>query len=106
MKPLIPSLKEKKRYILFKVLGKKLGAGELASLISKAGHQLLGELGLAKAGLHFLPETWNGETGIIRVGHKFTDEAKAVLALVKEVTITTIKTSGTIKKLKELRSKH
>lgn len=106
MRTLLPTLKERKRYILFQVFTKaRLGSREVKELVMKAGLQFLGELGMAKSGLQFLPETWKKDKGIIRVGHKYVDETKAALAFVKEhkgekVAINCLKVSGTIGKLK------
>ena len=106
MKPLSPTLKERKRYILFKIISEQtLEKGKVTELIKNAGLQFLGEWGMAKSGLQFLPETWKKDRGIIRVGHKYVNEAKATLAFVKEykgqkVTITCLKVSGNIGKLK------
>ena len=108
MKPLLPTLKERKRYILVKVISStEIQKSDLVETVAKAGLQFLGELGLAKSGMQFLPETYDTKTktGIIRVNHKYTDEVRAALTLVKEigkkkVTIKSEKTSGTISKLK------
>ena len=108
MKPLLPALKERKRYISFRVLcEKKLGKEVVSKYINQVCLQFLGELGMAKAGIRFLPENWNtkNQTGIIRVGHKYVDETKASLVLLKEIeekraTINCIKVSGSIGKVK------
>lgn len=110
MKPIKPSAKERKRYILFKLKSdKEVEKGDVQKLVIQAGLQFLGELGMARSGLQFLPETWNktNMTGIIRTGHKFVNETKAALALIKEVkgkraAISTVRTSGSIDKLKQL----
>jgi len=108
MKPLLPSLKERKRYILIRVTGKIERKREVAELVAKAGSQFLGEFNMAKAGVQFLPETWNAnkKEGIIRVGHKYADELRAALALVREyegrkVKVECLKVSGSLKKLKD-----
>jgi RNase P/RNase MRP subunit POP5 len=72
--------------------------------------KFLGEFGCAEAGVQFLPETWDlkTQTGIIKTGHKWVDQTKASLALIKKfdgekVTVSTILTSGSIDKLKKKR---
>jgi len=102
MKPLSPSLKERKRYILIRVSGIERKE-EVAELVAKASSQFLGEFEMAKAGIQFLPETWDKKTrtGIIRVGHKHVDQLRAALALMKEAKVETLRTSGSLKKLKE-----
>ncbi len=108
MKPLPPSAKERKRFILVKVESEMRAEKTLVGrLVIQAGMQFLGELGMARAGVQFLEDCWNEKdsTGIIRVSHKYVDEVKSALALVKEfegkkVQIHSIKVSGEINKLR------
>lgn len=108
MKPLLPALRERKRYISFRVLcEKELEKDIISKCVNQACLQFLGELGMAKAGIQFLPESWNtkSQTGIIRVGHKYVDEVKFSLDLLKEIdderaTVNCIKVSGSIGKVK------
>jgi len=108
MKPLLPSLKERKRYILFEVYSKsRVEKENVRKQVTKACLQFLGELGMAKTGIQFLPETYNKKTGrgIIRVGHRYVDEVKSALALIthvgnQEVSFNTLKVSGVIDKVK------
>ncbi len=109
MKPLLPTLKERKRYILFEVNPKiEIEKEEVKKQVTKACLQFLGELGMAKTGVQFLPETYkkNKRRGIIRVGHKHVDEVKAALALITQIggrkaTFNTLKVSGVLNKLKK-----
>lgn len=104
MKPILPSLKERKRYILFHVISNtRVSEKDISKCVFQACLQFLGELGMAKAGIQFLPETWDidKQTGVIRAGHKFVDHAKAALALIKDISgekaiIRCLKVSGTI----------
>ena len=106
MAHLKPTLKERKRYILFKINSEReVEKEDVSKLVTKAGLQFLGEFGMARACIQFLAETWNGKTGIISVNHNYVDETKTALALVKEyegkkIAIETLKTSGSISKLK------
>ena len=104
MRPILPTLKERKHYILFKINSKhKRDKNEISDIVTKACLAFLGEFGYAKAGVSFLKETWNSEnqSGIIAVNSKYTDQLKVALSLVKEVKIETLKTSGVINKLKQ-----
>ncbi|MBI4096052.1 MAG: hypothetical protein HY438_04270 [DPANN group archaeon] len=101
------SARERKRYILIKIDSPEAEKTLVGRLVIQAGMQFLGELGMARAGIQFLEDTWNekNSTGIIRVSHKYVDEVKSALALVKEfegkkVQIHSIKVSGEINKLK------
>lgn len=108
IRPLLPTLKERKRYILFKLTTTaETSSGEVKELIAKAGLQFLGELGMAKSGFQFMPETWNAakSEGIIRVRHNYIDEAKSALILIKEAkgkpaSVSCIRVSGVIGKVK------
>lgn len=108
MKPLLPTLKERKRYILFKVISDtEIKKETISQVVHDACLRFLGEFGMANAGVQFLAETWNEEnkTGIIRTGHKFVDHVKTSLALVTEIdkhkaTFQTLKVSGIINKVK------
>ncbi len=108
MKPIFPSRKERKRYILIKLdFETKVEKEDISKLVIQAGLQFLGELGMARAGIQFLAETWdkNNMTGIVRTNNECLDETKAALTLVKEfggkpARISCLKVSGSISKLK------
>lgn len=113
MKPLYPTLKEKKRYILFKVISdSEFKFSAIRGKISEKLMEFLGELELSKAGILFFEETWNSEnkTFIMRVGNKHVDKVKSSLALIKSIKnkatiISSLKTSGKLKKLKDFQEK-
>ena len=98
IKNLLPSLKERKRYILYKI-SKKMEKYD----IERALKEFVGELGNAKAGLRFIKH--EGEKGIIQVNHKFVDEIKTGLALIyrPDLMIRTVRVSGSLNNLKEAR---
>jgi len=106
MKAIPASAKERKRYILIKIDSDlKVEKTDVERLVIQAGLQFLGELNMARIGIQLVPDSWDGKTGIIRVGHKYVDEVKAALALVKEfnghkLTISSLKVSGSIEKVK------
>lgn len=108
MKFLPPTLKEKKRYILFEVLSEeKLSEKQIFEEITSKYKDLYGTVGLAQAGLQLTFFNSQKNQGIIRVGHKFKDNLKSSFVLIKEINnkkvlIRSIKTSGTIKKLKRV----
>jgi len=101
IKPLLSSLKERKRYILYKIKGaERIEKEFIYNMIKK----FLGELGTGKAGVMMLSNKEN--KGIIRVNHNFVDEIKVALGLIneynnKEIKVETIRVSGAINKLKE-----
>ena len=107
MKSLPSTARERKRYILVKIDSPEAEKTLVGRLVIQAGMQFLGELGMARAGLQVVEDTWEpkNNTVIVRVGHKYVDDAKAAFALVKEfegkrVQIHSLKVSGEINKLK------
>lgn len=103
VKAIKPSMREKKRYIAFEVLAEKPVSREQAMKeIKETMARFIGELGMAKAGVIFLPD-WDKNKGVFRVGNKYTDQAKAALALVKQINnnnviIRSVGVSGILKK--------
>lgn len=102
---MLPSLKEKKRYIAFEVISNdKVDQEESYKAIKTKSKEFLGSLGLSKAG--FLPlNIWKNNKGIIKVAHKEVDNIKAALALTKninskEVIIRSLGISGVLNKAK------
>jgi len=108
MKPILPSLKENKRYLLFRIISEgAIDKSLCADAVQQATLRLLGELGCARAGITFLRETYkpNEKTGIIRVNTKYVDEVKVALASIREIdkqraTFDVVKISGNVGKLK------
>ncbi len=89
LKPLIPSLRERKRYVVFKIVSNRRIKD--FSLVSRAiwrySASLIGTLGQAKAGIWVLEDKLNPEkqTGMVRVNHKHVNELKASLALIDRI---------------------
>ena len=109
MKPVIPSLREKKRYLVFEI---KSNTNFKQSSVEKAVTEeilkLIGTLGYSKAGVIFLKDNYKNNKGILRVGHKYVDEVKMALGLIqkiekKNLKINTIYVSGILNKAKKYR---
>ena len=108
MKPILPTLKENKRYLLFRILSDAdINRSSCADAISTATFRFLGELGCARAGVAFLGETYRPKekTGIIRVNTKYVDDVKVALASIQNIdeqraTLDIVKISGNVGKLK------
>lgn len=106
MKPLLPSLKEKKRYIVFEVISDvSLPEQDIYHVIGENMHTYVGDLGMAQAGLQFIPEKWNHRTqrGIARVSHTSADALKASFVFINsiknnKVTVHSVGTSGILAK--------
>ncbi len=107
LKPILPSLREKKRYLAFEVISKSgiYDYNQIAGAINDSLLQLIGQLGAGKAGIKFLEDKFNKglQRGIIKVNHKHVDHLRASLALIKdidekEVIVRSIGVSGILKK--------
>jgi len=111
IKPIMPSLKEKKRYIAYEVIAEAKcdasrdhrqslcapGTQAVEKAITDSMLEFVGELGTAQAGILF------PKPGIIKVSHLATEQAKAAIALVKQingrqVALRTLGTSGMLNK--------
>ena len=107
LKALMPSLREKKRYLAFEIISK--GRIKSHSSVSKAIWQgmlsFVGTKGAAQAGLMLLPEKYHEQSqrGIARVNHKHVDALKGSFVLVQDVDNTpaivrSLGVSGSLKK--------
>ena len=81
---------------------KQITREAVAKELRETMNKLVGDLGMAKAGLIFLPD-WDNNKGVLKVSHKHTDIAKAAMALVKQINgnnviIRSIGISGILKK--------
>ena len=107
LKPILPSLREKKRYLVFEIISdeKVTDINSVSSSIWDCSLQFLGRLGTAKAGIMVLNNKWNPELqrGIIKVSHNHVDALKASLVFAKkinntEVIFRSLGVSGILKK--------
>ncbi|PIN73091.1 ribonuclease P protein component 2 [Candidatus Woesearchaeota archaeon CG10_big_fil_rev_8_21_14_0_10_45_16] len=101
---LLPSLKPKKRYVLFQIAGDKaFTADEVKKAVDEALKSFLGDLGLAKASPSFIKERYKNNHFIIKVNHDWVDELKSAVILIKKiknnpVLLKSIVTSGALQK--------
>ena len=107
LRPLRPSLKEKKRYVVFRVDSEMpVSVDDLISSVNAKCLEFMGVLLFGKAGVMIIKNQFNGNYGIIKVGHKYVDHIKASLMQVTEVkgikaNIEVKGISGILKKAKE-----
>ncbi len=86
MKPILPTLKEKKRYIVFEVISnKKISEKIFEKGIQENVTKFLGELGIAKSGFMLVKDSMEGKKGIIKTNVKYQDEVKMALNLIKNI---------------------
>ena len=106
MKPLLPSLKEKKRYIVFEVLAQaSVHQHDVHEAITNALYHVSGVHGLAEAGMQFIPERWNAaqQRGVLRVSTVGTDMVKSAFPFIqtvgrKKAIVRSLSTSGILGK--------
>ena len=110
IKPLLPSLREKKRYLAYEVVSKHKfnDAIHVSKAILDATNDFLGNLGMAKAGILMLNDKWNADMqrGIIRVNNKHVDNLKASLVFIKkieekDVIVKSVGASGILRKAQQ-----
>ena len=106
MKPLKPSLKEKKRYVVFEIISKdNHSVNDVSQAIKNKIKEFLGIKESGKAGIMFINNLWQDKTqkGVIRVNSKYVDDIRACFATLKEINcsgvlVRSLGVSGTIKK--------
>ncbi len=107
-----PSMRPKKRYIIFRILSEdpsfKPDFLNIRGAIWNSLESWLGEAGLASANVRIINNLWNPakQTGFLNCGPKHMDNVKVALALVHQigderVIIQVLRVSGTIKSGKE-----
>ena len=104
-----PSMREKRRYLVFEVLSKKPVDGLKAfTAFEKQTMDFMGASEMAKASFTSMPKMWNqsAQRGMVRVNRKYVDHARASLCLVKKIgrqnaTMKSVGISGMINKAKE-----
>ena len=107
IKPLLPSLKEKKRYLAFKLVSdneisdfKKVNESVIASAMD-----FMGKLNFSKAGIQLIEDCYKKNKGIIKLNPKYVDELKSGLLFLtkinnQDVIFQTTGLSGILKKAK------
>jgi len=111
LKTLLPSLREKKRYISFQIIsekGEEFTYSDLESAVWNTTLDFLGEYGVSRTSVWLLKDCWNQKTqkGILRCNHKSVQEVIASLGLIdrlgdNRITFKVLKISGTIKSIKK-----
>jgi len=104
---MLPTLKEKTRYLVYGTNStNSLGKSEVEETMKNALFKLTGSIGLAKAGIQFLPD-WKNNKGIMRISHNSVTEMKAAFSLIEKVknTKATIQSRGVSGVLKKARSR-
>ncbi len=100
----LPSLKDKRRYIVFEIISEKRhGFEQVKQLVINAVSQHMGMSGLARSKPKLLQDKWDQDKqkGIICVDRKYVHNVKAALCLSNPSSnemIRSVGTSGILKK--------
>ena len=98
MKVILPTLKERNRYLVYQIKkNKKFSLVEIKKELQKAMLQFLGDFEYAKANILILDD-FKKDRGIIKVNNKYVDKVKVALMLIKTFVVETKGVSGTLKK--------
>jgi ribonuclease P/MRP protein subunit POP5 len=111
LKILMPTMREKERYIAFQVISEEdeeFSYPDLESAIWNTMLDFLGEEGVSKTFVWLLKDCWSQKTqkGILRCNNKSVQEVIASLGLIdrlgdNRITFKILKISGTIKSIRE-----
>ena len=89
VKTLLPSWRERKRYLAFEVLSNSRikAVSDVSKAVWRSHLAICGEAGAAKAGLIFMHDKWNAEKqrGLLRVSHDQLHQLRLSLALIERV---------------------
>ena len=103
MGKLLPTLKDRKRYLAFEVLAdKELVWESIRKSITIAIKNYIGLDGMANAGLQFVKN--NKHKGILRMNHDYLNKVRASLLFIKDidnqkVIVKSIRASGILNKI-------
>jgi RNase P/RNase MRP subunit POP5 len=105
LKPLIPTLREKKRFVKIRVIGsKKFEFKEFSNNLNTELTYYIGAIDFGKGGIWILKDKFNfdKQEAIIKVGIKYKEKLLASLSLINklgnsEIKIETLRVSGNLK---------
>lgn len=87
MRKLMPTLRNKKRYVAFELVTESNPElQEVKKALWDSMLRLFGEMGSAKIDAHFIDEQCKGKRGVIRFSHTATDELLSSFAFVSSVS--------------------
>lgn len=108
IKPLSPSLRERKRYLAFEIISsRKFDFKQVHDTILYSVKHIFGIIGLSSMGLIIIKNKYNNNIGIIRVSHKYLDHLRFSLSMIKKIDNTSVifkslNASGILKKAKKM----
>jgi len=110
MKPLPPTLREKRRYVVFELISlseEKFSKKEVEKALTSSLFKTLGLFGVSDSSYWLVKFYEDSQTGIIRVTNEYKDKLIASLNFFTEVNfkkirVKLLKTTGTLKKANEV----
>jgi ribonuclease P/MRP protein subunit POP5 len=85
-KQLLPSLRERNRYIAFEIISDSdIARKDVVKAIWNSALQFLGELGASKTSIWVMDWDDKMKNGILKVNHKSVDDVRAAMALLKGI---------------------
>lgn len=93
-------MREKKRYICFKIKGKSVLSDEAQKVILSRVKQWIGEKNFSLGRVYFQKKFYNDNKGIISCNHKQYPDVKVGIQLVSNFEIDIFYVSGILKKAK------
>lgn len=105
MKPLLPTLKERQRYIAYEAITAHAIPNDISDALLHRLSEILGVFGMADAGILSISYEQSTQTGILRVNHDQVPRVKAALLMIthlgkQQVIIRTLGVSGMLNKVK------
>lgn len=102
---LLPSLREKKRYLTYEALTEKPLNRDFSHHVLRHTQRILGLFESAQAGVQSIDYDTQAQRGIIRVGHTYVDKTRTALMLLQsyeneKVLCRTLTVSGILQKAK------
>ena len=86
LKPLQPTLKEKKRYVAFEIISKgNIAFTDAAKAVWNSALSFLGTHGASHMGIQVLKYNTSKQRGLVKVSHTMVDELKASFALITHI---------------------
>ncbi|HIH24563.1 TPA: hypothetical protein HA251_06015 [Candidatus Woesearchaeota archaeon] len=85
MKPLLPTLKERQRYVLYEVISAHAVDHDISDALLRSLSDILGVFGMADAGLLSVSYDKESQTGILRCNHDQTVRVKAALTMITHI---------------------
>jgi RNase P/RNase MRP subunit POP5 len=102
-KRVIPALREKKRYLVFEIIGNNIDFDDFKEEMNKSFLNLLGVNGFSLSKPWLIKDYFKNNKGILKIERPFVPEAKMCLALIreinkKEIIVFSKKVFGSLKK--------